>query len=109
MEQPVVVLAGVEPIVRRALLAALVTRAEIRDCPIEEAVAEARARAATTDCRRAVRVAPGSTLFTVIPRRATSSESVLAQLATAPRTVLDTPSPLIGWRTEVDTTLIMRP
>lgn len=45
---------------------------------------------------RWVPVAPGNTLFTVIPSAATSLASVFDQLATAARMVLDTPSPCKG-------------
>ena len=58
---------------------------------------------------RSVRVAPGSRLFTVMPKGASSTDRVLAQLATAPRTVLETPSPRIGCFTEVEMILMMRP
>ena len=44
-----------------------------------------------------------------MPNGASSRERVFAQPATAPRTVLDTPRFAIGSRTEVDTTLTMRP
>ena len=56
-----------------------------------------------------VLVLPGKTLFTVIPKGANSNESVFDQLAIAPRTVFDTPSPLIGIFTEVEMTLMILP
>ena len=59
--------------------------------------------------KRAVRVAPGSTLFTVMPSGPSSLARVLAQLATAPRTVLETPRPSRGCLTDVEITLTMRP
>ena len=64
-------------------------------CPVAWALACARL------VRRAVCVAPGSTLFTVMPNGATSVAQVLAQFATAPRTVLDTPRPASGALTDV--------
>src|SRR5690606_4334746 len=44
-----------------------------------------------------------------MPCGASSRDSVLAQPATAPRTVFDTPSPAMGSYTEVETTLTIRP
>ena len=43
-----------------------------------------------------MRVNPGRIVFTVMPNGASSTASVRAQLATAARTVFDTPSPRIG-------------
>ncbi len=54
-------------------------------------------------------VLPGKILFTVIPKGASSSESVFDQLAIAPRTVFETPNPLIGIFTDVDMILIILP
>ena len=71
--------------------------------PVFSALAAARV------VSRAVNVAPGRTLLTVMPSAATSLAQVLAQLATAPRTVLDTPNPASGAFTEVLMTLTMRP
>lgn len=59
--------------------------------------------------RRSVSVAPGSTLFTVMPKGASSVAKVFAQLAMAPRVVLLTPRPSMGCFTLVDTMLIKRP
>src|ERR1700740_3625545 len=56
--------------------------------------------------KRTVFVAPGNTLLTVIPNCATSLESVLDQLATAARMVLETPNPFNGILTEVDMILM---
>ena len=64
---------------------------------------------ATSCAMRPVVGKPGSTLLTRDTERASSRESVLAQLATAPRTVLETPSPTIGSFTDVEITLTMRP
>ena len=72
-------------------------------CPVAWALACARL------VRRAVCVAPGSTLFTVMPNGATSVAQVLAQFATAPRTVLDTPRPASGALTDVLITLTTLP
>ena len=58
---------------------------------------------------RPVCVGPGNTLLTVIPNGPSSPASVFAQLATAPRTVLDTPSPAIGVLTDVEMMLMIRP
>ncbi len=58
---------------------------------------------------RPVFVAPGSTLFTVIPKGPNSIDKVFAQLATAPRMVFETPNPGIGILTDVDIILIIRP
>ena len=58
---------------------------------------------------RAVFVAPGSTLLTVIPCTPTSLAQVLAQLATAPLIVLLTPRLFSGCLTLVLMTLMMRP
>ena len=69
----------------------------------------AAALASAKPVRRAVWVAPGSTLLTVMPWGATSVAQVLAQFATAPRTVLDTPNPTSGAFTEVLMTFTMRP
>ena len=44
-----------------------------------------------------------------MPSAASSRESVLAQLATAPRMVLDTPRLAMGSYTEVEITLTTRP
>ena len=54
---------------------------------------------------RGVSVEPGSTLLTVMPFGASSVASVLAQLATAQRVVLDTPRPCSGSFTDVEMTL----
>ena len=54
-------------------------------------------------------VAPGSTLFTVIPNCPNSFAIVLLQLATAPRMVFDTPKLAKGCLTEVEIILMMRP
>jgi hypothetical protein len=59
--------------------------------------------ASTINASLAVSVAPGRTLFTVIPKGATSPARVSAGKATAPRTMLETPSPGIGCLTEVET------
>ena len=56
-----------------------------------------------------MRVNPGRMELTVIPNGASSTASVRAQLATAARTVFDTPSPRIGVTTLVDTMFTMRP
>jgi hypothetical protein len=45
----------------------------------------------------------------VIPSRATSPASVLAQAATAQRVVLETPRPAIGSFTDVEMMLMIRP
>ena len=65
------------------------------------------ARASIKLERRAVAVAPGRTLFTVIPDSATSLLRVFAQLATAQRVVFDTPSPGMGSFTEVEMMLMI--
>src|SRR5690606_39569531 len=67
------------------------------------------ARVFTRSLMRPVSNDPGKRLFTVIPYDPSSEASVLAQLATAPRTVLETPSPRMGTFTEVEMTLIIRP
>ena len=67
------------------------------------------ALASANPVKRAVCVAPGNTLFTVMPWMATSVAHVFAQLATAPRTVFDTPKPASGALTEVLMTLTIRP
>ena len=54
-------------------------------------------------------VAPGKTLFTVMPYWPTSLASVFAQLPTAARMVLDTPKPCKGAFTDVEMILIIRP
>ena len=61
------------------------------------------------DSNRPVIVAPGNTLFTVMPNGPNSSDNVFDQLATAPRMVLETPNPRNGTFTEVEMILMMRP
>ena len=63
----------------------------------------------STDSSRRVIVAPGRTLFTVIPNGPNSFANVLDQLATAPRTELDTPSPWIGIFTDVEIMFMILP
>jgi len=58
---------------------------------------------------RGVFVDPGNTLLTVMPNGASSAASVLDQLATAQRVVLETPRPAMGSFTEVEMMLTMRP
>src|SRR6185312_9454714 len=58
---------------------------------------------------RGVFVEPGKTLLTVMPNGASSVASVLDQLATAQRVVLETPRPAMGSFTEVEMMLTMRP
>ena len=65
--------------------------------------------AAMSPASRSVSVAPGKTLFTVMPQGPTSFASVFAQFATAPRTVLLTPRPFNGCLTLVEMTFTMRP
>src|SRR6185312_16364829 len=65
------------------------------------------ARVCTICSMRGVLVEPGSTLLTVMPNGASSVASVLDQLATAQRVVLETPSPAMGSFTEVEMMLTM--
>ena len=58
---------------------------------------------------RLVDVNPGNTLFTVILKCPSSFAIVLAQLATAPRMVFETPRFFSGILTEVEITFTMRP
>ena len=59
--------------------------------------------------KREVFVAPGRTLFTVIPYCPNSPARVLLQFATAPRIVFDTPKLGKGCFTEVEMMLIILP
>src|ERR1043166_9474065 len=59
--------------------------------------------------RRAVEVAPGRTLLTVMPKGASSLAMVFAQEATAPRMVLLTPRFFRGIFTEVEITFTTLP
>jgi len=61
------------------------------------------------DFKRCVFVAPGYTLFTVIPKGASSFAIVLLQFATAARIVFDTPRFFNGTFTEVEMILMIRP
>ena len=63
---------------------------------------------APRELSRSVSVKPGSTLLIVMPG-GSSFESVFAQDATAARVRLLTPRFGIGSRTEVESTLTMRP
>lgn len=60
-------------------------------------------------CNRCVWVAPGSTLFTVMLYCPNSFANVLAQLATAPLMVFETPNPFRGIFTEVEIIFIILP
>ena len=66
-------------------------------------------RVLTSACNLSVSVAPGKTLFTVIPNSPYSLAIVFAQLATAQRVVLLTPKFGKGCFTEVEMILMMRP
>ena len=68
-----------------------------------------RALFSIISCSLPVAVAPGNTLFTVIPKPPSSLAIVLLQFATAPRIVLLTPKPSRGCFTEVEITFIIRP
>ena len=59
--------------------------------------------------KRSVFVAPGNTLFTVMPKDANSLAIVLAHEATAPRMVFETPRFGNGTLTDVETILITLP
>ncbi len=59
--------------------------------------------------RRCVLVAPGKTLFTVIPNCPNSFAMVFAHEATAPRIVFDTPRLCNGTFTDVEMILMIRP
>ena len=59
--------------------------------------------------KRTVLVAPGKTLFTVIPYLATSKLNVFAQPATAALVAFETPKPFNGCFTEVEIILIILP